>query len=269
MDVVARPIVQTVLPSYIPMIGRDGKKLFQQVDVPIVAISLNKLISPNTLELPRDVREKFGIPRETKIILLNYAKDRLIERMWPKRREIFKRIADLQFDLVTGVDYSIWHNQEHAERLINMKRSLLTYEEFQLLGIPAIPHMYWYGHRDLERWAEWINSNEHVSIVAINLQTIRTKLWDQVIREIKEFTPFLHRKIQFLVTGPSTETKVTQLSMATPFKLINAVPAYKAVSHMRVDADGRYNYAKSSPISEIFTQNIMYQMQLLKNASTF
>ena len=161
LDVVARPLSPIVLPSnYIPMIGRDGEKLFQQVEIPIVAISLNQLMSPKDLRLPTDVRKKFGIPKETKIILLNYAKDGPIERMWPKRKEIFKRIADLQFDLVTGVDYSIWHDQEHAEHLINMKRNLLTFEEFQALGVPTIPHMYWYGHRDLERWAEWINHNK-------------------------------------------------------------------------------------------------------------
>ncbi len=264
-DVVAHPIPDIVIPSYMPMITKGSHRLFEEVEgIPMVGITLDQLVSPKKLQLPENIRKTFGVPDETKIVLLNYAHDAVIEQIWPKRMEFFKKIADLEFDLVTGIDYSIWHNQPHLERLFNIKRNLITFEEFQLLGIPCIPHVYWYGIRDLERWAEWINNNSHVTTIAVNLQTVRNpSLWDQVTKEIGYFKNLLHRDIRLLITGPSTETKITQLLTASPFSLTNAVPAHRAWSRRAVDENGKYSITNELSVSQIFMQNIQYQQQLL------
>lgn len=213
-DIVPLPTPDLYLPPYIPTIPKaGGKRIISEGCPPFVSVSLGDVVSKKHHFLPVSLRERFGIPPEVKILLQAYGKDALIESIWPKREDFYIAIGKLGFDLITGINYSVWHEQPHAERLINVKRSLVTFSEMQRHGLPAIPHMYWSGRRDLERWAEWLNNNPQVGIVATDLQTERThKVWDTSVEELSlYFVPLLKREIHFLVTGASTIDRVAEV----------------------------------------------------------
>lgn len=270
-DVSAQPIPKFELPSFVPGIRRGSQKLLDSVVPPFAAVSLGDIVSNELLSMPDEIRHRFGISEKTKIILLCYAKDSLIEKIWKERKVIFPKIAALGFDLVTAVNYSIWFNQPHAERLINLKRSLVTLEEFQELGIPTIPHIYWYGRKDLLRWCDWIHQNPNVTYVAINLQTERgrDRVWDQTIEDLKFFVSALNRPLHFLITGPSRPNRISQLQEILPnFSLTNGYCARMAASSFVISQDGeeklQHEYS-SLPKHEIMMKDMTFYQNIMAN----
>lgn len=270
-DISAKPTPSFEMPSFVPNVKRGSQKILQGNIPPVVAISLSNIISPKELSMPSGgIRSKFGIHPNSKVLLLCYAKDGLIEKLWGQRKEIFKKIAALEFDLVTAVNYSIWLNQPHAERLINPKRSLITFQELQELGAPAVPHIYWTGKKDLMRWGDWLTSNEGVNIIAINLQTERERgnvIWNQTLEDLKFFASLLDRPIHFLITGPSKPERIRQLQNILPsFTLTNGSCARKAASGFLIKEDQgslRYEHSNKIPKNEILEKNIKFYEELM------
>lgn len=275
-DISVKPTPSFEMPSFIPNVKRGSQKILQGNIPPVVAISLSNIISPKELSMPTgDIRSKFGIHPKSKVLLLCYAKDGLIEKLWGQRKEIFRKIASLKFDLVTAVNYSIWLNQPHAERLINPKRSLMTFQELQKLGVPAVPHIYWTGKKDLMRWSDWLKNNQGVNTIAINLQTERERgnvIWNQTLEDLKFFVSILSRPIHFLITGPSEPERIRQLQNILPnFTLTNGSCARKATSGFLIKEDQgslRYEHNNKIPKNEILGKNIKFYKELMAEKLT-
>lgn len=262
-DVVPLATPDILLPNFIPVIPKcGGRGILKEVDLAYVAVTLSDLITSKLHQFPTDVRDRFDIPKGTKVILLAYGKDKFIEPIWPDRDNYYEQIAKLKFDLVTGINYSVWHEQPHAERLINVKRGLLTFSEMQSYGIPSIPHMYWSGRKDLERWAEWLNNNPQVKLVATDLQTQRLdKVWDVALDElVNYFAPNLKTQVHFLVTGASTTKRKVELAKAFPggVTISNKNVAMESMFHQQLEEDGRAikNGYINLPKSTLFSRNL-------------
>ncbi|MDP2638078.1 MAG: DUF4417 domain-containing protein [Candidatus Levybacteria bacterium] len=263
------PLVK--MPPFIPVVKRGSQKILNENIPPFVAISLSNILSPKELSMPTsDIRSKFGIDPRSKVLLLCYAKDGLIEKLWPRRKEVFKRIASLGFDLVTSVNYSIWLNHPHAERLINPKRSLITFQELQELGVPVVPHIYWTGKKDLVRWSDWLSNNKRVSTIAINLQTERergNRIWNQTVEDLSFFVSLLNRPLHFIITGPSKPERVRQLLSVLPnFTLTNGSSTRKAASGYLIKEDHgslRYEHNNEIPKNKILGRNIKFYEELM------
>lgn len=273
-DISVKPTPLFEMPPFVPNVKRGSQKILQGNIPPVVAISFSNIISPKELSMPTgDIRSKFGIHPKSKVLLLCYAKDGLIEKLWSQRKEIFRKIASLKFDLVTAVNYSIWLNQPHAERLINPKRSLITFQELQELGVPAVPHIYWTGKKDLVRWSHWLKNNQGVMTIAINLQTERERgnvIWNQTLDDLGFFVSILDRPIHFLITGPSKPERVRQLLGILPtFTLTNGISARRAASGYLIKEDRgslRFEHNNAMPKNEILGKNIKFYEELMTEA---
>lgn len=198
-----------ILPPFIPRINLGGKKIADP-SIPYYTISLENACDSNNLLIP-NIKDRLGI-KKSSIILLCYGKDQIIEQIWESRKDFYRSIANSQIDFVTGINYSIWLDQPHAERLINLKRGLITFSEMQSWGLSAIPHIYWSGKKDLLRWAQWLETNKTIKTVAINLQTLKKPSeWQNVIKDLKFFKSILKDEPQFLITGPSTVDRISEI----------------------------------------------------------
>lgn len=256
-DILAKKQERIGLPSYVPMIPHGSGQITSNIELPWAAVTLNHILSKKECLLPINIRKHLGINDQTKIILLNYALDKPLEHIWPRRDVYFETIAKMGFNLVTAIDYSIWHDQQHAERLINLKRSLITFSDFQNFGIPTVPHVYWYGRKDLSRWAEWLNNNPEVYMMAINLQTINQNLWDQTLLDLKYFVSILPRPVKFLITGPSNIFRIHDIGSIIPdLILTNTLAAMLAHCWQTVDEHGKGHYSGKIPKNQIFQYNI-------------
>lgn len=271
-NISARSTPLIKMPVFIPTIGHGDKKLLCGNSLPFIAVSLQDILFPTKLSL-RNVQGRLSVDRGTKIILLCYARDRVLERIWLDRRAVFEKIAALRFDLVTALNYSVWLDHPHAERFINLKRSLITFEELQSVGVPTVPHIYWSGLKDLERWRDWLSANKCIQTVAINLQTERQRhIWTQTLNDLRFFVSILDRPLHFLITGPSQPYRIEQLQLVLPdFSLTSAVCARKAACGFLIEEkDGHciYKFAGNMPKNQILRENIKFYETIMKRKPT-
>jgi len=255
-DVVAKDISVPDLPGFIPTVRRGSGKLFTQFQPPYVGVLLRDVVSPIKLEVAANLNERTGAPLGTKFILMGYGSDQLIENLWPKQSEVFEQLAQLGFAAVTGINYSIWDDQPHAERLINIKRGLLTFEAWQQLGVPAIPHIYWCGRKDLDAWLDWLTLNPSITTIAINLQTLESKeSWATAMVDLAYFAERLSNSTHVLVTGPQKLERIQQVTQLFPnMTLSNGFVMRMAASGQLIESDGHtvsanYSEADRSSIS--------------------
>lgn len=253
--------------GYIPTIRRGDGSLFEKYKPKYVGIRLQDVVSPQELRVPETLA-RFELPDGTLPILQCYGSDLLIENLWPYRREVFKRLTKLGFVAATSVNYSMWNDQPHAERLINVKRGLLTFEDWQNVGMPTIPHIYWHGHKDLDAWAAWLHDNPNVAVTAINLQTIRQNAeWDRTVEQLRYFVSKLSRPVHFLINGPATLHRIEQLREVFPsFTLSNAYASRMAAAGqlLRTEDDVILAGYSSAVRSDIFRSNNQFYEQYLR-----
>lgn len=213
---IAEPTPLISLPPFFPTVNRGGKGLITGSNEPIVGITLGDVVSLKKLAVATNIRSVLGLSPKTKLVLLSFGKDELIENMWPERHKVYEQLQRLGFDLVTSINYSVWFCQTHSEHLINVKRNWLTFHEMQKFGLPAIPNIYWYGRKDLARWVEWLNNNPQVKTASINLQTLRTSDSWNTVTDLEFLAEHLDHKIQFLVDGPTTPERIELIKKILP-----------------------------------------------------
>lgn len=267
LDVTAKPTPSMILPPFIPIVPAGSQKILTGNSLPFIATTLPDVISCKELSAAVDIRKRLGINEEPKIVVLAYGPDSLIEKIWPKRQEIFRKLAALDLALITAINYSVWLKDPHAERLINIKRGLLTFEDMQQLNMPAMPHIYWTGRKDLIRWANWLAQNRGVRTIAINLQTERGETWNQTLRDLEFFVSLLDASQRLLITGASNPTRARQLKKVIPnLTLSNKDCAISAVnSFLMKELHGKIEKSYSDlPKNEIFRKNIELYEDLLK-----
>ena len=261
-DVIARDIVVPPLPSFIPNVPRGSQRLYQDFSPEFVTVNLGKIVSMEKLSVAKSLTELLGLPTSTKVIIQYYGKDRLIENIWPVRHEVFRKIAQLQPYAITSVNYSVWDSQPHGEQLLNIKRGLLTFEDLQELNLPTIPHIYWSSTQTMQAWAKWLYHNTAVSVVAINLQTLRKPAeWAKAMNNLRYFMNILPRDIHFLITGPQAADRVKEvISILKNVTLSNGYAAYAAASHYELQLDD--GIIRSTYTDKSYGQILQNSMQL-------
>jgi hypothetical protein len=271
--VVARPMrLAHNMPDFIPVVTHSSQKLFENFTPPYVGVMIDEVVS-NELVVNPNIRKHMGIPPNSKITLLCYGLDKLIENIWPSHRHVLQQLLRSDIDFITSINYSIWHNQPHLERAINVKRSLIVYQTLQDLGFEAIPHIYWSGDADLRRWAVWLNGNPCVSAAAIDLQTIKGKdqaLWIKSMAELTVFSSQLARPIRFVVSGPQTPQRIRDIinALGTSVTLTNGNAAISAWNRRSLNATHyglRSELLQDAHVSDLFAGNYRIFTELVKD----
>lgn len=259
-NISALPVQVPQLPRFIPTVKKGSHYMLSQSPLPWVAITLADVVSPKELVVAKNIRQRIGVPAETKLLLLCYASDSLIEKIWKERDRILPQLACIDVDLMTAIDYSVFWDQPHLERLVNMKRSLVTFDIFQQLGTPAIPHLYWSSKKDIERWAEWLRLNPSVTHVAMYWGLFKDPVsWRKQVKFLEYFNQMIDRPITQLISGPSTLEKINDLLAISPQLVITSgSPARAASNKLKFTADGLKNVHPDIP----FLANVDYFTRL-------
>jgi len=260
-DLFVSPTPQTHLEDYLPTIPASSKKIIGNNYIPVAGVNLQKIYHLYKKRSKKNIQNYLGLPATTNLILFNYAYDSIIEEIWADRKSFYGWISEKNFLLATGINYSIWLDQPHAERLYNLKRGLITFSEMQRYGIPAIPHIYWYGHRDIERLAGWLNNNPQIKSIALNMQTMKIKNdWEPYLDDLAYFTSRLENNVKYIVSGPSTKARITNIKeILKNVTLTNTTCAIRASSSCTMtskDYDPR-------PKHKIFFDNIVNMKNIL------
>jgi hypothetical protein len=216
----------------------------------------------------QNLRARFGIPASSHVVLANFAKDAIVERMWTAQHNVVASIAASRLDAVIAPNYSVYWTEPRMEQLINIKRSLFNFAQLQAQGVPAIPHIYWRRQEDLHRWAEWIHANPSVNVISVNLQTFNSlDEWQFALRGLGWLVDALPPHILFILAGKASAERIARLKDTVPnFSLINKLPYVTAFKLRRLvyehGAIRRSRQPHSSP-AELFAENIQAFAELV------
>jgi len=258
------------LPPYIPCVL---PRLFLQgaLDYPAVAVPLNAVVSDKAFSVQRgtNLRRRLGLLPSTKLILLGFGDDKLLENIWPRRHSVIAGISALSFDLVTAFDYSLWYDDTRLEHRYNLVRSLRTYELLQQHGIPAIPHIYWFNQIDLDDWCTWLHLNQAVTMISIDLQCCDyPEDWHVMLKGLEYLESNAPTYLSYLISGVAygeQGARIPALLSAIPrLHLTNLDPYVKAVhGYETVYTEGYVQRRKSfDPRLDIFMREVQ-KMQAL------
>lgn len=236
------------LPAFIPDVGAGNGKFLTDLHSAFAATTLDRVVSPRTLKVAATVHDIVNLPRSTTILVNGYAEDTFLEKVWDQRYEIASQLARLNA-VFTAPDYSVFLDQPHAERLINVKRSLIFFELLQSFGAKAIPTMHWTGLKDLQRWAHWVNTHLSISIMALDLQMLTGHLWLVALNQLRAFSAMLNRRIHFIITGVSSPDKIDQIRSAfKSISVVTAAPIQAAIHHRRLGLTAVDKIARSESV---------------------
>ena len=212
------------------------------------------------------MRKKLELRSTTKIILLSFGNDDLLENLDPYREQRLREIADLGFDLVTAVGYSVYDEDWPPETLNNETRSLISYEILQTAGAMSIPFVAWADDGDIEHWTEWLHRNPCVSMICFDLQSCADPLWRKYLDSLERFVRRAPSHLKYLVNGVATADRIESLkNLLGPFHLTNQYAYYMAFNgqedNLRSDGDLRAK-STASPV-DIFSNYVQYFTNLM------
>lgn len=178
-------------------------------------------------------RRRRNIPDHKKVLLIQEAKDKTLESLFPAtlRPEFFPAVAKLGNVVLVSPGYSVYDNGVMCEwlQLLNLKRSIFFAYLANLHGIPCIPCIGWNRHRrrDLERLAEWlVRQGDKVTHLAVNAQTGGAELWGALAEGMAFLEAATGRSYHWLIVGGTDplhviyahipKSRITHVSAAVP-----------------------------------------------------
>ncbi len=234
------------LPVFVPEV--DGFKLADfdcGLEWPAYAVGLKRVVGAKGALRPRwrgrGADEVLGLPPGRRLLMLGFGRDELIERIWTfqHRRRFYDAVASLGFDLVAGMNYSVYGDQPRFEHLLNLKRSALAAERLAAAGVPAVPSVYWWRQADLDRWLEWIQATR-IPMVAVNAQTFRTPAdRDILFHGLAYLGCRLPGGVTVLVSGLSRPDRVRIVRRMLPRVIFASQHPWQMAWHGRVLGDSR------------------------------
>lgn len=255
-DITIATPVNPELPRYLPAIPSGSGKLFREYTPEYVAVSLKDVVSAKELKVATDIHARLGVPKKTRVILLGYGKDALLELGWPAadRHRIIAEIAKLDFHTVVPSDYSVWADQPHAERLVNQKKGVIMYKELIGAGLQAIPHITWFGRKDIDEHLRFLHRHLDMKTVAMDLQTIGPESdWERLLDDLSYFAANVSCDMRCLITGPSVPSRIEQVVRILPnVTITNGMAAQNAVRSVLLAKD-----LTKSPMFNIEKTDIM------------
>lgn len=208
----ASPVEVPSLPPFLPPI-KPIKALAGRLRESIYAISAETVIGKRTEPLRADqIREALRLSDKQKLVLLLFGDDLFIERLWNESQDLLPLLAKCGFDLLVGPSYSTYLPRPRPEFLYAVKRSLLMFQAFQELGLPAVLRIAWVIEYDALRIAQWVNNQPSVTTVALDWTGSRSRTeWSRQVRGLKSFDLATGQRLQYIINGPSTASRIQAL----------------------------------------------------------
>jgi hypothetical protein len=204
------------LPGFIGHV--DGTAVTKHVTDEWVAVNLGVWLRQAGLRRPRSeatMRQRLGLQPSTKIVLLAFGHDRVLDHaIWPLRREFARRLHAWKPDLVVAPDFSVWRGDPWLTQRINIVRSVRMVELIEEAGFPCVPHVYWSTEGDAQEWATWLTEHR-VPTIAIDLQCVGSGLHG-FVRELRTFRSLLPHPPRLLVSGVRPGPRMRQVQAAWP-----------------------------------------------------
>jgi hypothetical protein len=231
----------------------------------LFGISLGKIIGKRgnlSYKNIAEIKRAFGLPVNARIALIGTSPDQRLENLWKihETHSIFERIAEMGFDLVTSLTYSVWTSEfPRPDQLRNHYRNLWTYDVFAALGIPCIPFLFPVEDIDFVNTAKWLADRPNINTIAVYAR------YYHVPDKFRLFMSFMKRlemlvdwKIRFLVCGIGSGENIARLMRSFDCRFENSKMFEKTIHGHVCDSNLKYS-------GSILTKDDLFRINLAKN----
>lgn len=243
----------------------DGSKACRGVHRPTVAIAFGQLSAKIGLRArqPRPLTDILHLPKATRVGVLLFANDPLLEGLWRNRREWAKRLAQLNPAFVVTPDFSLWAGDHALGTRYNLVRSVRFIELLQDWGLATIPHFYWSTPRDLADIAAWIDANQPEA-VAIDMQCMPTP-GEAFQAELAWLREQLSKAPTLLVAGIDAGPRLKNLAAIWPELSMtrNFVPEIAKHVELREREDGTRVRERSDDAPNVLLERRLERAEVL------
>ena len=231
------------LPRYVPLIHHGYSH--RMIDVPVAALDTYQVFRLRNKQYRAiaddgvQLRQNFGLPSTTKIILRGTARDPLLEQYWAFRRRdgVAEKIGSLGVMLVIAPNFSHFLNVPRPDNLFNRMRHLICVTELAKAGVCVVPHLSATQPGDWRFWQSYLRQNKTVFLVAAEFQTGNKNPAEgrRVIEKIAAIQDALKRRLHPIAIGGTQFVRELAARFDT-FTLIDSSPFMKAIKRRRINS---------------------------------
>lgn len=188
------------LPRFLAQV--DGTAVCAHLVRPTVAVAFGILRRRAGIESRSGLTlvERIKVGQGTKVGLLLFAKDDVLEDLWRRRDRWIPTIAAWQPDFVVAPDFSVWDGDPALGGQYNSVRGLRFYEALQRAGVPAIPHLFWGNPRQLNEWSAWLRDNVP-PVISMDVQCRGGAQFTRLLADLGMLRERLAAPTRLLVSG--------------------------------------------------------------------
>jgi hypothetical protein len=238
------------MPIYIPTLPAPINIQYDTSDMPMAAVHGGKYMSASGRAVAKryaqnGVRGVLNLNRETKTVLHFYVQDRTLEGFWNERKNIYSELKKEKFSFVIAPNFSVYEDSPRIEHLINIRRSIIVYNELRETGINAVPDVSWYDVRDLEKWADYIKKS-NIRLFAFSFQAVgllkrSTNAWKGYLLGLKYLCQSVPEAIGIIIVGLSGRGRIKEVLKVTSNRKVSFINTY---AFMRAKSGRTYHSAE-------------------------
>lgn len=179
------------LPPYIPVVDRPAAGIVKLPDqFPVIGLTASSVIP--AIYFQAGAYREMGVIRFRKnslkhpfysgktTVLFFSGPDTLIENLWYNRDNcrLFENIRKIGFELMTGINFSLFKGECPFAHALNLKKSLHSCFLAEQANLATIPHVYCLHKHHVQRWINWFKQNDHIEYFIVNCQLQKNSIHD-------------------------------------------------------------------------------------------
>jgi hypothetical protein len=165
------------------------------------------------------LRALLRLPANARLCLSCSCDDHRIEKLWHRCLELdtWRGIADLRFEFVTGMTFSVWADNPRFAQRYNIERNLASIDFFAGCGVPVVPIFFCPRDADLRQAGRWLRDRPAVRAIGALAQFYKTdEAFARLLNEIALIRDAAGRAIHVLAIGCATLEKIKELFQRFP-----------------------------------------------------
>lgn len=206
-------------PYFIPTIPSPLKESNYRLEqMPWVGIHGLMYMTDNGLGVTPTYQRGFdkalNVKEGTKAVLHFYMQDIPLEAWWSKadKKDFYDITKRLNFSFVVSPNFSVYEDAPRFEHMLNIKRSMLIYNDLRNHGIPAIPDVSWATLEDLKLWAAAI-THSGIKTIAFSFQTVgalkASHVWKDYMLGLRYLCENIPEDVKVVGVGISSEERAS------------------------------------------------------------
>ena len=235
--------------------------------MPVVGVHGGNALARNGGRINKSYTNKgyaaaLNLDPRTKGVLEFYVKDRTLEGLWDKRKDIYPVMKEMAFTKVISPNFSVYEDAPRVDHLYNIKRTTMVYNEMLDSGITAVPDVSWFNRDDLDRWCDEINKN-NVKCISFSFQVVDVSLkpsniWRNYLLGFRYLCRNIKKDVRVIVAGLVSPFRIYEVYKASDGQRIHILNQSAYVQSRRGMASDTRRQDRDLPFDSLLGRNISY-----------